>query len=259
MQYSTNYNLNLVEGTDIVNPLVIDKPNYITIDTQMKANEDASITTASEVKTGTIHAISRTNGDSNVFRFTATSVFNAGDTCTVDGVGVSTVLPSGESLGDNAWVVNSTVLASLVGTLLTIYTVGGTAANTTTFNGQLPSYYLNSTNEFYNNSGSGMSASNVQDAVDELHAEITGLVKIGTLIGTTNSNGILTAPAAQKDRIALGAWTSSDSPYFFGTFVAIPRYAEEGLKGFYLAGYPGQAIVAEQNVKLLYAYIDHTF
>ena len=54
MQYSTNYNLNLVEGTDIVNPLVIDKPNYIAIDAQMKLNEDATVTTATEIKTGSL-------------------------------------------------------------------------------------------------------------------------------------------------------------------------------------------------------------
>ena len=37
MTTTENYNLNIVEGSDNVNPLVVDNPNYETIDTIMKS------------------------------------------------------------------------------------------------------------------------------------------------------------------------------------------------------------------------------
>ena len=84
MNHSTHFNLNLPTGTDIVNPLTVDVPNYQEIDEQMYLNQSASIGTATELKTGTVHAITRAKNNQNVFRFKATSVFNVGDTFTVE-------------------------------------------------------------------------------------------------------------------------------------------------------------------------------
>ena len=89
MRNTTHYNLNIVEGTDIVNPLVVDNPNYEAIDEAMWNNAVTGIPLATELKGGTIHAITRSNREASMFRFVATSDFVAGETFTVDGVQVT--------------------------------------------------------------------------------------------------------------------------------------------------------------------------
>lgn len=121
MTTTTYYNLNIVEGTDIVNPLIVDNPNYEKIDETMHDNAVAGVTLATEIANATVHAITRENSDCAVIRFIATSVWKAGDTATVDGVPVTALLPSGETLPDGAYVINANVLCILTGTNLTIY------------------------------------------------------------------------------------------------------------------------------------------
>ena len=141
MNYSTNYNLNLAEGTDIVNPLVVDVPNYTAIDTAMAANRDAGIPTATEVVTGTVHAITRSVVTAPTFRFIATGNFSSGDTFTVDGTACTAIYPNGEALEGNAYVVGAVVIASLQATQLTIYASKATADDSYKLNGQNASYY----------------------------------------------------------------------------------------------------------------------
>lgn len=142
MLQSTHYELKLVEGSDIVNPLVIDRPNYETIDGVMYENESKSIGNATELKSGTIHALTRTKGNQRFFCFTATSNYEAGDTFTVDSIPVTALLPNGTALPDNAYVVNGTVMCSLIGTLLTVYTLGSAVADDSIrLGGELPEYY----------------------------------------------------------------------------------------------------------------------
>ena len=121
MTSTTYYNLNIVEGTDIVNPLVVDNPNYEKIDEAMHDNAVAGVTLATEIANATVHAITRENSDCAVIRFIATSEWKAGDTATVDGVPVTALLPSGETLPDGAYVINANVLCILTGTNLTVY------------------------------------------------------------------------------------------------------------------------------------------
>ena len=189
MRKSTNFNLNLVEGSDLVNPLVQDVPNYETIDEQMYKNECNSIGIATELKSGTVHALTRTIPNASMFRFQATSNFTAGDTFTVDGIQVSALTPSGETLASGAYIIGSEVLCSLRETLLTIYTSGGiveTASDSERLGGQLPSYY--GTAEEVNQAITTAQASNVvalslQTRVDELSLSISD-------IGTTNYLGV---------------------------------------------------------------------
>ena len=124
MTTSTYYELNIVEGTDIVNPLIVDNPNYEKIDETMHNNAVAGVTLATEITNATVHAITRENSDCAVIRFIATSQWKAGDSVTVDGVSVTALLPSGETLPDGAYVINANVLCILTGTNLTVY-VGG--------------------------------------------------------------------------------------------------------------------------------------
>ena len=124
MTTTTYYNLNIVEGTDIVNPLTVDNPNYEKIDETMHNNAVAGVTLATEIANATVHAITRENSDCAVIRFIATSQWKAGDSVTVDGVPVTALLPSGETLPDGAYVINANVICILTGTNLTVY-VGG--------------------------------------------------------------------------------------------------------------------------------------
>ena len=129
MTNTTYYNLNIVEGTDIVNPLTVDNPNYEKIDETMHNNAVAGVTLATEIANSTVHAITRENSDCAVIRFIATSRWKAGDTATVDGVPVTALLPSGETLPDGAYVINANVLCILTGTNLTVYVEGNKVEN----------------------------------------------------------------------------------------------------------------------------------
>ena len=142
MRESEHFNLNLVEGSDIVNPLVTDVPNYESIDEQMFKNQNAGVHNATELKTGTVHAITRLVPDAQMITFTATSNFVAGDTFTVDGIQVSALTVSGEQLPTGAYVINSQVLAILKGTLLTVYGIGSEIAdNALALNGHPDTYF----------------------------------------------------------------------------------------------------------------------
>ena len=121
MTNTAYYNLNIVEGTDIVNPLTVDNPNYEKIDEVMHDNAVSGVTLASEIANATVHAITRENSECAVIRFIATSEWKAGDTVTVDGVPVTALLPSGETLPDGAYVINANVLCILTGTNMTVF------------------------------------------------------------------------------------------------------------------------------------------
>lgn len=121
MTNTTYYNLNIVEGTDIVNPLTVDNPNYEKIDETMHNNAVSGVTLATEIANATVHAITRENSECAVIRFIATSEWKAGDTVTVDGVPVTALLPSGETLPDGAYVINANVLCILTGTYMTVF------------------------------------------------------------------------------------------------------------------------------------------
>lgn len=163
MTNTPNFNLSIAEGTDTVNLLTQCYPNFETIDTVMKENKDAAITTATETKTGTNHSIVRANADAEVFRFTATSDYVAGDTFTVDAQAVTVTTPDGQSLQSGAFVINKSVICCLVGTVLTVF-VGGGSSDAQTLGGQLPSYYAKQ---------SDMDV--VENDVDTLNSNLTAL------------------------------------------------------------------------------------
>lgn len=146
MLQTTNYKFKQYEGTDLFNPLTVEAQNIQSIDTNLYDAKTGGVGAASELKTGSVHAITRMNTDTPVFRFVATSNWASGDTCVVDGVQVSTLLPTGEPLSAGAWVINSNVLCILTGTLLTVFTVapsggGPTAIDATTLEGHPASYF----------------------------------------------------------------------------------------------------------------------
>lgn len=116
-----NYGLFLADGTDKVNPLTQYNPASEKIDEQLKKNADASLVSATETYVGVNHAIIRSNKDADAFRFKATSNFNIGDTFTVDGVSVTAVSSSGETLPENAFKIGNAVIGVIDDTILTLF------------------------------------------------------------------------------------------------------------------------------------------
>lgn len=163
MQYTPHYNLNLPEGTDIVNPLVQDNPNYTAIDTAMYANKLRVIGTATELASGSVHALTRSDTDIDAFKFVATADFNIGDTFTVDGVSVTARRADGATMKNKAYVINSTVFCILDGTILNFIGVDGV---------------IDAADVPYDNTSSGLVATDVQNAVDEIAEK--NIITLGT-------------------------------------------------------------------------------
>lgn len=173
MQTTTNYGYKVVEGTD--SPVNIQNdvaPNFTDIDADLKAVSDAAITTATHTLSGTIHALVRADADRSVLMFTATGDMTTGDTFTVDGVSVTARLVNGEALKTGAFMINNTIIAILVGTVLNILAVNPTIAPT-------------ASGVSYDNTISGLTASDVQDALDELAASLGASVNLQVETGTT--------------------------------------------------------------------------
>lgn len=204
MQQTANYNLNLPEGTDVVNPLVDYNPNFSTIDSAMKANADRTVGRATCIKSGTTHVVTRSNTGSNIINFTATGDWNAGDTMTIDSVVVSVFLPDGTAALDGAYLINTEVFGILNGTRFTLYSnvmdIPAPSASETT----------------YNNANSGLAANNVQDAINEivnptvyLQNDYIDVYKVGKRVdvimhpsatGTPASGTITTLPTPRGGR-----------------------------------------------------------
>lgn len=172
MRESEHFNLFLAEGSDIVNPLVQDVQNYEKIDEQMFKNQNAGVQNATELKNNTVHAITRNVPDAQFITFTATSNYTAGETFTVDGVQVTALTVSGETLPTGAYVINSQVLCVLKGTLLTVYGIGSEVAdNSLALNGHPDTYF--GTKEEVDKAIDTANAANV--LVEEINKSLTNL------------------------------------------------------------------------------------
>lgn len=174
MQYTSNFNFNLPEGTDLWNYLTQTNPNFTALDTLLKSIQDGTVTTATEVTSGTAHAVTRTLPDANVIRFTATGVWTLGDTMTIDGTPVTVVKPNGTSLQTGDYIIGSEVLGILKATQFTVYVGGGSST-------------MDAEDVDYDNTVSGLTATDVQAAIDEEAAAITTINSNLTDIGKSYS------------------------------------------------------------------------
>lgn len=195
MKTTTNYGYKQYEGNDIFNPLTVEAQNIQSIDANMGKNRDAAVQLATEIKSGTVHAITRSTPSASVIRFVATSDWTQGDTCTVDGVQVSTLLPTGETLPGGAWKINSNVLAVLTGTLLTVFTTapsgGGTDIDADTLQGHDAAYFMSRDDGAVKSVGSTVllnAGSWVQSGDKYVQTVAVG--------GATANKNIVTSPAA---------------------------------------------------------------
>lgn len=185
MRTSTHYELNLVEGTDKVNPLVQDVPNYEKIDESMYNNKCASIGIATELRTGTVHALTRQNEDAPMFRFTASSNYAVGDTFTVDGVQVSALLVDGTPLPNMAYIIGSEVLCVLKGTLMTVFANRTTSSDSDRLGGKLPSHYATDSDL---DALEGVVDAHT-DQISQITTNLSNCVKVQSVDITTDSTG----------------------------------------------------------------------
>lgn len=175
---TTNYEFNISEGTDLVNPLTDIFPNFEDIDTDLKGVSDRAVGTATELLTGTVHALVRSDSDRNVFTFTATSNFEAGETFTLDGVQVTALTPDGQTLSTGCYIIGSEVLVAVKGTLMTVYVNPSKALDSDKLDGHDSTYYA--------------TASDVSDLSSDVSA-LSSKVGTGTLtVGNDCVDGINT-------------------------------------------------------------------
>lgn len=141
MGTTTNYGYNVPIGSDNVNLLPDMAANFPMIDSDLKAVSNTGVGTATELVTGTVHALTRADRDRNVFKFVATSNFEAGETFEVDGTQVTAKTPDGRNLSTGAYVINSTVLCMLEGTLLTVLVNPAKALDSENLDGHPATYF----------------------------------------------------------------------------------------------------------------------
>ena len=203
MTTTTYYNLNIVEGTDIVNPLTVDNPNYDKIDEVMHDNAVSGVTLATEIANATVHAITRENSECAVIRFIATSNWKAGDTVTVDGVPVTASLPSGETLPDGAYVINANVLCILTGTNLTVYA---------------ERKKIDNANEIrYNDTNVGVE-------LDRVNSNLNSLITNGSIELINGATGTLAYILTSNVYIVTGCVNAPDNTWF-ANFPVVPSTA----------------------------------
>ena len=173
-QTTANFGFNIAEGTDAVNLLTQCYPNFTSLDSILQAIKETGVTIATDTKVGTVHQLVRTDTDCNMFRFIATGNYASGDTFTVDGNAVTATAMDGTSLPAGAFVINQSVVGILNGLVLTI--VGVTGASS-----------VAAQDVTYDNTGSGLNATDVQNAIDECVAGIEQA--IGTELTASLSAG----------------------------------------------------------------------
>lgn len=125
---TTNFGLKKYEGTDLFNPLTYENPNSDDVDAAMYYNKQHVCADATELTTGTVHALTKSDTVSPLFSFTATSVYHYGDTFTLNGAPVTALLTSGEVLPEGAYVIGSRVIGYISGggSLINFYVMKST-------------------------------------------------------------------------------------------------------------------------------------
>lgn len=163
MSLTPNYSFIIPTGSDAVNLLTQCYPNFTSLDSILKPIQESGVTVATDTKVGTVHQLVRTDSSCNMFRFIATGNYASGDTFTVDGASVTATAMDGTSLPAGAFVINQSVVCVLNNLVLTVLIAGKETAS-------LPASAVT-----YDNTGSGLTATNAQDAIDELQTEISNI------------------------------------------------------------------------------------
>ena len=193
---TTNYGFTIAEGTDSVNLLTQLYPNFTSLDSILLPIQNNGTTPATHTKAGTVHQLVRTTTGCSVLRFVATGNYNAGDTFTVDGASVTATSCNGQSLPAGAFVINQSVMAILNGAVLTVLAGGSSVSDASDVD--------------YDNTVSGLTATNVQEAIDEVYGDIPTSFA-GSAVTYDNTDSGLTATNVQDaiDEVASGSGGSA--------------------------------------------------
>lgn len=114
MQQTTNFKLNLPEGSDLFAPMHDFNPNWSAIDNQMQLNRLSSMQEADCIFAGGVFQLTRKVKGSTFFRFTAPADYTAGNTFTVDGeVFTAGLAGNFATLPDGAFTNGNIVVAYL--------------------------------------------------------------------------------------------------------------------------------------------------
>lgn len=230
MYTTTNYGFNIVEGTDMVNPLTQLNPNFTALDTDLKAVSDNTVDNATCIKTGTVHAVTRTNTNASVFKFTATGNWNTGDTMTVDGTLVSVYATDGSAPANGCYVINTEVIAAIQGTRVTLYTNSASAANTS-FDDTNVSYTATNVQTAIEeaSTAAGTAYDSSKSTYDKINEIATHQISYS---GTTNANGEISGAATTfgmpSGAIVIAAYLERDS-YSVARRVNISMYGGQGV------------------------------
>ena len=149
MQTTSHYNFNIVEGSDVVNPLVQENPNWQNLDNYLYVAAGRTVNSANCTKSGNIFVVTLSAPQSGIFRFLAPADFETGDTMTIGGSPVTLKLPDGTAPETGTFVTGVEVFCIQRGTNVTLYTK--------------PNKYVPTASEVAMTSGDS-----VQDAVDKI-------------------------------------------------------------------------------------------
>ena len=234
MQTTTNYGLKIYEGTDLFNPLTVENVNTSDLDTIVKGVSNAAVGTATELLTGTVHALTRSDTARNVFHFTATANFEAGETFEVDGVQVTAKTPDGQNLSTGAYVINSSVLCILDGTLLTVIVNPAKALDSDKLDGHDSTYFAtagdlstldNQVGAISTKVGTGVLdvGSNCVDGINTLNTHLTNLSTMELISSTSSASPTsVTVDLANYSEVgvALAIGVAGDEIVYDLTFIA---------------------------------------
>lgn len=217
MNNTEHFNLLTYGPDDIVNVMTVDKSNMETIDAALQKNLIQGISKATELKTDTVHALTRFDEDCPIFRFTSTTNFVAGETFVVDGQQVTALTPAGSSLATGAYVIGSEVLCILRDTRLTIFVSGAsTADDALKLGGELPEFYAK------------------QEDMDSVTAtaNAAGSLAQSNLAKINDMNGRLTQVIGMPDyknakAISGNSYTVAENGYIFGTGTFEEQFARK--------------------------------
>ena len=203
MTNTTHFNLQKYAGSDYFNPLTVENGNADRIDTQMYNNMVHSAGDATELVSGTVHAITRVSTAVPMFHFTATGRWNVGDTMTVNGVQVSVLSAAGTALPDGAYVIGSEVVGYLRDTLVTIINAGGAGGgdiDADTLGGHPASYFATaqSVTDLDNSKADNSVGVSVLLATNNWTAYGSKFRQTVAASGVTTSNNIVVGPATSN-------------------------------------------------------------
>lgn len=206
MTNTTNFNLIEYEGSDLFNPLSVENVNMQRVDLALKQVEVLGVGTATEVVSGTVHALTRQKPDNKVITFKATGKWKSGDTMTIDGTQVSVLTPGGTTPPDGAWIIGSSVLGILVDTLLTVFVAGAADSgpiDADTLDGHTADYFA--TAEQLATKANKSTSSSVQLTVAGWQVSGEGYQQIVTVAQVDANTNLVISPSANSFDAAVTA------------------------------------------------------